>query len=90
MVLVSSSELFKNFHDVEVEKSTTLYDPASEQLLSFLPLMSLLRAVTLRDQSFISWSYSMFPNLKLVAQNFQRVLLFTKKMIYNEPFYPKY
>lgn len=90
MVSMTPEELFLCYDDLEMETNPTLYSYESTQLQYFLSWMSLLKAISLGDQSFIRWCYSSFPNLKLISQNFPRVLLYPSKLICNSSYYKAY
>lgn len=87
---ISSSEPSSSSHDLEMDRDTLLYDPENNQMMSFMTMLPLLRAISLQDKSSIRWCYSWFPNLSLVSQNFSKCLVILTLLIYNEPFYPAY
>lgn len=84
LVSMNSSELFSSFHDLEMDRNTTLYDPKNNQILP------LLKAISSQDQSFIKWCYLEYLNLNLVSQNFPRVLSYATLLNCNDPFYSNY
>lgn len=90
VVSMTPEELFLCYDDLEMDRSTMLYYYESTQLQYFLPWLPLLKVISLGDQSFIKWCYSSFPNLKLITQNFPRVLSYPSKLICNSSYFKAY
>lgn len=58
--------------------------------MNFMPMLPLPKAMSLHDQSYISWCYSRFPNIILVSQKFPKIFTFATLLISNEPFHQTY
>lgn len=63
---------------------------SEKAFMNFMPMLPLLKAMTLHDESYISWCFSSFPNIHLVSQVFPRVSTLATLLISNEPCYHNY
>lgn len=69
----------------EKDKTTIIFNNDSNLLYYFLPVMPWMKALTTSDLSYISWTSSKFPNVKVLSQNFPRVVRFARRTIaYND------
>lgn len=49
----------------------------------YLPIMPLFQALLHKDLSFITLNFKTYPNMKVMAQNFPRILRYARKTILN-------
>lgn len=67
----------------EVDRTTIVYDHNSDLIFYFLPIMPWMRALYMGDLSYISWVFKNFTNVKMLAQNFPRIIRFAKRSLTN-------
>lgn len=53
-----------------LNKSVIHYQSNSHLLFFFIPIMLWVKAIFLRDMSYITWTFSTYPNVNMMSQNF--------------------
>lgn len=90
MIPITMKDLLRRFQDVELDRTTILYDPQGQQLTSFYPWMPWLKSVSTEDKIFLGFCFSNFLNLNFISQNFCRVQSDPLKMIKNSRHFRAY
>lgn len=80
-VVYSTDTLFTLFYDLNIYRTTVVYEPKGDQLFHFMSSLPLLGSVIQRDHNFIPWAYTTYLSITLVSQNFPRVLRYAKKLL---------
>lgn len=65
----------------EVDMTTIIFTNDSQLLYYFLPVMPWMKAMLTGNLSYVSWTYQNFPNVKVLSQNFPRVINFGRSTI---------